>query len=216
MYISIDIETIGGPITPEMEASERAALAKEFKRESTIESHLDEWRQKAGVNLESSQPVAVGVVVFDLNRSDKFNPWRTEHEATIYGQDPYEITSNLASLLDEHSEGAGATKIIGYNIKAFDIPILLKYWPATIGSITPRNVIDLMFEPFGGRFDNRGGFKRLARVYGIKLSGVTGDKVGDMWAKDMQDGTSLVADYALDDARGVAKLYQHLSRFYSF
>lgn len=213
MYIAFDIETIAGPISPESEAMERAKLSEEYKREATIEEHLQKWRDKFGLTLEGATPVAVGLVVFEKSIRDiSGERYKIISCDQIYGEDPDLIGRLFADYIVEHNPA----KIIGYNIKAFDLPIMLKHIPPTANlNINPRSIVDLMFEPFGSRFDTRGGFKRLCKAYGIELSGVTGDKVADLWELDKKEGTARVANYALDDARGCYELFCYLSRFYS-
>lgn len=207
-HIIVDIETLPLPVPPDAIAEKRLELMEQYKKDETIESHLQAWIQKFRFKPEGAQPVAIALSSVVRGKATEPEGIQTDNEN--------EIAKFFVDYLNEEPQ----PKLVGYNILGFDLPVLCRVLFNSglelNQKVTKWGRIDLMREPFGYGFDNSGGFKRMCKMYGVELCGVTGDEVENLWAKDQAEGTQRVLEYCKDDVRGCAELFIKFSRFFDF
>ena len=207
-YVVFDLESIPLPIPEEAIAEKRLALSQEYKKDETIEAHLLAWKDKFKFKPEGAKPIAIGMQIIGHKA--------TSEPMGIQSDDESEIARFFVETIDTFS----GSKIVGYNILGYDLPLICRSLFKSDLKLNYRigkwAKIDLMQEPFGRGFDQTGGFKRLCRTYGVKLSGQDGSMVDALWAEDQENGTKKVLEYCLDDVRGCGELFMKFQRFFDF
>lgn len=208
MIITFDVETIPTEVNPEWLAEQESAIREEYVKEDTIQKYLakakDSWRWEWGGSI----PVAIAMVT------------DTGYEWSGCSTSPKDLIEEFFGRIQNlKSMGTGNIRLCGFNVLAFDIPVLhsaaAKYDIELPIKLDNGSLIDLSFYPYGKARDK--GRKRLndyLRGFGIESKIAHGSEVEQMWADDLKNKTESVRQYCLDDAQKEAMLLKKMQQFW--
>lgn len=203
--IVLDIETVAIPVPSATIADWRAELSEEFKKDETIAAKLAARIDKAKFDFDGCRPVAIAARVLC-----------SDGKEVLFSQSGRESQSLVDSfLLFASAFTHGPTRISGYNIKRFDLPILAPYFAGSVCAALPPfgryDVIDLMDYVAGfGRFVS---LERACNAYRIETSESDGSMVAG-WYADGQ--LAKIESYCVEDVTATRRLYRALSRVHKF
>jgi len=196
-YVAFDIETLTLPLVGPRYDEVRGKLTGEYEKESTIEKHIEKYREKEWpFDAEGASPICVSLVDNSGNT------------AVYSNKDPYAVSQ----FFFEQLAMWGKSKLVGFNCKSFDLPTLIKYAPPENKSfiLSRYDIIDLIKEPFGYNMGNRS-LAWYARVFLGKKKEGNGSEVAQMWEKDPK----LVEKYCMSDSKLTMDLFLKFSQYFS-
>lgn len=207
--IVIDIETLGLPPSEEEKAEKRAELAEEYKKEETIEKHLESWiKNKYHFSTEGAQLLCAGMALLDSKDE-------IASIESFASDDPGAVCNFINGFITECAPSR--VQYIGYNLDRFDIPIITS-WFARIGielvvKIGLFDTIDLSEYPIKG-----GSLKRKCKTLRVDVrdDSTNGSMVAALWEQDKKEGTNKVREYCELDVERTAGLYKRLRKTHSF
>lgn len=208
-YVSFDIETVVLTLSQEdvdrirqeyrPPANFKVAETIERHREESVKTYVDDNKFK----INGCRPIAAGITLV----SRDLEVLSTNGFAS---DDSIEVASWWANQIN--SIPGHNLKLLGYNIKNFDLPILSS-WIAKAGTSLKRKlgkwgVVDLLEYPLKGYK-----LKKIAPYYGVKIPSMDGSGVAALHRDG--DWESILA-YVKADALCEAELFIALSRTYDF
>lgn len=209
--VIIDIETVINPVEQaDVEEYMKAyEPPKNYKtpeavlrhREKTEKEAVDKLIQERRFSLGGKRMVAAGVGRVNGEGVFDIESWASDDLSVI--------TRGLVTYLDGLGEDY---RLIGWNIKGFDLPEVAKSFAKT--KVKPKrkpskwDVIDMCDYPF-----RRLSLKETAKALGIETCGLTGEDVAQMYADG--DWERLKA-YNEDDIRITGEVYLVASTIFTF
>jgi hypothetical protein len=206
-YIIFDIETVVREIPPAIAEAKMKKLRNRFVKEDVIQENFEEWKSDTwAFQPGGSKPIAIGVgiegvdgVLFEAMASD----------------DEVELATWFLKILKTFP----LHKLVGFNVKKFDLPQLMVSMAKANVAINQRygryDVIDLMKEPYGhdvGMFS----LDYYATIFGLPTHEEDGSMVAGMWEEDKKDGGTRVKDYCLKDVQLTKSLFDVFRLFHKF
>lgn len=200
----IDIETIAKPVPQEVLDEQRKVLAEEYKKEETIEKHLQDFKERYKFLPGGAEIICVGIMDFQSRVSK-----------VIY--DPTKPTSWIIDETVLELDLYPGHKFCGFNIKGFDLPVLLEHMQRFDTFLDQRkgryDIIDLYewakFAGFGGSLN------KVCKMFGLETKSASGDQVAFMYEQDKSDGGRRVAEYNRQDLEVEAALYRCVGRMWT-
>lgn len=210
MKIVLDIETIPTPVEDWFVEMKREQLAQEYKKEETIQKHLDDsiavwWKEWGG-----SKPVAIAMKNL-LNQE----LWGAANP------DPDQLVSDWIAKLSEWTFPSSPIKFVGFNVTGFDllnlhIVLAKRKEQLPILKLGRYDIIDLADVPYGFKVDRKGKtLNYYLRAFGIEAKTTIGSEVLKLWEADLQDGGTRTLDYCKSDVERTAMLLDKLSLIWS-
>lgn len=204
-YIIFDIETVEREVPLSIAEAKRKSLRNRFVKEEVIQKNFDEWKAESWkFQPGGSRPIAIGV-----------HSTRTNISEVETGESEDELA---AFFCDKILQNEGA-KLVGFNIKKFDLPQLLvsasKMGICTRLNLGRYDIIDLMKEPYGhdvGMYS----LDYYATIFGLPTHEEDGSMVAGMWEQDKKDGGTRVKDYCLKDVQLTKALFDTYRLFHKF
>ena len=215
---TFDIETVRRPTAPALKAGLSDGSVKLDYVTKDIAKMAEKFKDKFWVQAEGSRPVAISFTIIDLSkRAIK----TTEGMAT---NDEKRLTEFVFQTLDEYAP----KKLIGFNSKRFDFPIL-EYM---VAHNNPKNLSLNLCRGFG-KWDHidlseyvpqfftvyrplKGSPISVADLYDIPYSKTTGADVATMWEDDLKRGGTSVLDYCKEDTELTAKVFLKMCKLRNF
>jgi len=199
-HLVFDIETIALPVPDKTIAEWRAEIAEEFVKPDTIEKKLQAKIEKAKYDFDGCRPIALSACLLTSDGQKIFS--------SCVNEDSLEVAKHFHALCQDYAP----VKLIGYNIKSFDLPIL--YRQMALANLKFRtklgryDIIDLIDHVVG--FGKKISLDRACTAYGIKTSEYDGSFV-DPWyrAKDWHR----IEAYCVADVQATLELYEAITRF---
>lgn len=208
--IVLDIETLAKPVSEEAKAEKLSELNKKYKTPSVIEEHLAEWTDKQKFKPEGAELLCVGLGT--LPDDDELPLYNV---GAMASDNPAEPLKWFVEYMNEHA--TLGHKIVGFNVKAFDLPILAlalhRHGLRLKRPLGRYDIIDLCdnYSPFAHR-----SLKQLSKLFGLPGDhSKSGALVADMWECDMQTGSRNVEHYCKEDVVRTGELYRALNRMYA-
>lgn len=199
-HLIFDIETLAIPVPDSTKAEWRKEIAEEYVKEDTILKKLEAKIERAKYDFDGCRPIALSACLI-LGGGEKVF-------SSIVHEDSTEVAKHFHALCQDYAP----VKLVGYNIKGFDLPILYR-WMALADlkfrtKIGRYDIIDLMDHVSG--FGKKVSLDRACTAYGIKCSEYDGSFV-DPWyrAKDWHR----IEAYCVADVQCTLELYEALTRF---
>lgn len=203
-YLVFDLETIVRPIPESIKSDLESKIKAKYKTEEVVAKHLEgieeDWKWMPG----AQKPICACFYDFNL---DTYSGLQSDNEVEI-----------AEFFLDQFGE-LPYTKLVGFNIKKFDIPNLIVSLSKTTRSLDHRlgryDFIDLMKEPHGydvGMYS----LSYYASIFGLQSKSGTGGDVEEMYRLDRGNGTTQVKDYCLGDVRITKELFEIYSKLHKF
>jgi hypothetical protein len=201
----VDIETVGIPVTEEDEVwfLETWSPPKNISKPETIEARrqeaLSKWKRMRAVHPGQNKIIAIGVQ--NANIED--------------GEPSSKCGDNEGEILDWFCQGmrsfGGDIKIVGYNLKGFDLPTIAAsmYRHGITSAVRFKrwDIVDLFEWPL----NRRDKLKKWLYVLGIDHCGLNGGDVAGLYRSK---NWALLEKYCNDDVRGTTELYRALSTIY--
>lgn len=202
--IVFDLETFANRPTEESIEAYRREVSEELVQEKAIENRVRKYIEDGALDLERAKIIAVA-----------FHDITTRETVSISSEDTSTIANFVLTTLNDWF--TPATKLVGFNITTFDLP-LLNILLAKQGLALPRKLkrfdyVDLMVEPFGKSF-GRKSLDYYLRVFGLPAKTNSGKNVNSLWLSDVANGTKEVENYCRSDVEIEAELYRAFSRLY--
>lgn len=168
----------------------------------------DKWHFTA----EGAYPICVGFGILDLD---------TREVAELIGMQT-DKEADLAEFVVAFLNERDVSKIVGYNSKSFDMPILevliQKAQRVPLRGFRKYDHIDLIFETpqfCGESRPLKNSPVSACALYGIKHTGGSGADVRALWQKDQENGTKDVLKYCLEDVQATGELFFKMSKLRS-
>ncbi len=209
--VVVDIETIAKYL-PDLEEDLDLTVEapKNYKDPEKIESARKEKIEKALDRIkfkpDGADVVCIGLAVIDTQEMDL-----THIEAKCSP-----VTDDLCKFFCDYLNHHRATKLVGCNIRGFDIPILMAAIAKSPYYLTKPiakwGLIDLMHkqkEMDGETRKVKGTWNSLCRLYGIKEPSKDGAQVAEMWSRE---AFKEISDYCMEDVRCEGELYLAMSK----
>lgn len=207
-YIIFDIETVVRDVPPNIAEAKMKSLRNRFVKEEVIQKNFDEWKSDTWMfQPGGSKPIALGVYVESERAAPFYESWASDDEL--------ELAMHFLAAIDSFP----LAKLVGFNIKKFDLPQLMVsiakasiFPPSRFGRY---DIIDLMKEPYGydvGMFS----LDYYATIFGLPTHEEDGSMVASMWAEDKKDGGTRVKDYCLKDVQLTKALFDKYRLFHKF
>lgn len=202
-YLVFDIETIPEPVPQERVAEWRKELEDEYAKPETVVRKLDEKVNRARFDFDGCRPICVGMC---LLRS--CSGVLSESYICSTNQDSLALAAAFGDIVASNLP----LKLVGFNVKKFDLPILYR-WMHLAGVELPTafgryDVIDLI-ELVAG-YGTRVSLERACRAYGIETSSSDGSMVEGWYiAKAWEQ----IEKYCLEDVVSTVKLFNAVRKY---
>jgi len=201
MLLFLDIETIPGPIKPDVsEVKVPANYKDEAKIRAYQEEHLEEaWRRQA-LDSMSGSIICIGYALED-------GP-----VTTFCVEDEAKVVSDFAALVGElQGRYSEPLNWCGWNIATFDLPWLwrkaVKYGLARLRNAIPRDnhygmIVDLM-RVWAADYQDRSSLSKVAAFLGIPHDGGNGSEIHDLWLSGELDAIAAHCRRDIETTRAI-------------
>ncbi len=210
--IVIDIETIPSEMDPLYIDEQSIKLREKYQKEETVQKYLEKLEDSWKWELGGCIPIAVGLKQVSTKENEEWVLASADTRLLLE-----ESFKQIRRMWDQSP--MGTRSLVGFNILSFDLPVLHST-ACRLGvdfpiHIDQRDVIDLIHQPYG-KARGRESLNRYLYAFGLERKTAQGAEVSEMWAQDLQDGGSRVADYCMSDVRLEAQLFNRLQKLFSF
>lgn len=207
-FIIFDVETVVRDIPQNIADAKMKNLRGRFVKEEVIQKNFEEWKNDTwAFQPGGSRPIAVGVCIETMGSDTLFDVKASDDEG------------GLARWFGEILKANPLHKLVGFNIKKFDLPQLVVSMAKANILINQRfgryDVIDLMKEPWGhdcGFFS----LEYYATMFGLPVHEGDGSMVAGWWEEDKKDGGTRVKDYCLQDVQLTKHVFDKFRLFHKF
>ncbi len=162
---------------------------------SEYEKRSEEERKKL-LNPIDSKIIAIGIKA------------KEENPQIFYGQER-EMLEGFWKSINKHKQKN--TKIIGFNIKDFDLPFLVTRSFINGVEIEPfilKEIIDMREKLSAYKWGNvRGKLKEFAKILSIPVLGIEGDKVNELYLNNEHEK---IKEYLVKDLEITEMLYERM------
>ncbi len=207
-FIIFDVETIVREIPQNIAEAKMKSLRSRFVKEEVIQRNFEEWKTDTWVfQPGGSQPIAVGVCIETTGIDPLYDVKTSDDEV------------ELARWFGEILKANPLHKLVGFNVKKFDLPQLIVSIAKANVALNQRfgryDIIDLMKEPYGhdvGMFS----LEYYATMFGLPVHDGDGSMVAKWWEEDRKDNGTRVKEYCMRDVHLTKQVFDKLRLFHKF
>lgn len=201
--IFVDIETIPGKTTPDLEEIQAPSNYKDPKKIVAYkQAKLEETHRKQAFDSMKGEIVCIGFCVEGPGQTEILAP-----KALTRGLEGISDEEDLLDAFEEYVEPFENVCWVGHNVKDFDLQWIwrkaVKYDQVVLRRKIPRdryskNIKDTMLLWAGPDYRDKTGLDAIAKFLGIegKTPGMDGSKVYDLW---LEDRLEEIRDYCRQD-----------------
>lgn len=196
-YLVLDIETVPEPVPQSRVDEWRKELEAEYVKPETVVRKLEDKVSRSRFDFDGSRPICLGMCVLSGH-----GPELTESYSCVASQDSRDIAMGFA----EATTGYLPLKLVGFNLKKFDLPILFRWLHLSGVKLNHQfgryDVIDLIEHVAGP--GQRVSLERACNAYGIETSKSDGSMVEGWYIAKAWDQ---IKAYCLEDIASTVKLF---------